>query len=78
MTRVGYFHRNGAQYNYWKLLFKDVIDRHMPIKIMRFKEKDMPYTTEQLRWRNAINEKRKYAKQYAKNKTEDNWRLKTK
>ena len=42
---------------------------------MRFKEKDMPYTTEQLRWRNAIKEKRKYAKQYTKNKTEDNWRL---
>ena len=38
---------------------------------MRFKEKDMPYTTEQLRWRNAIKEKRKYAKQYTKNKTED-------
>lgn len=44
---------------------------------MRFKEKDMPYTTEQLRWRNAIKEKRKYAKQYTKNKTEDitgDWR----
>lgn len=38
---------------------------------MRFKEKDMPYTTEQLRWRNAIKEKHKYAKQYTKNKTED-------
>jgi len=47
----------------------------MPIKIMRF---NTPYTTEQLRWRNAIKEKPKYAKQYTKNKTEDNWRLKTK
>ena len=50
--------------------------RHMPIKTMRFKDKDVPYITKQ--WRNAIKERRKYAKHYAKNKTEDNWRLKTK
>ena len=41
---------------------------------MSFRKSDVPYMTSG--WKNAIKLKRKYAKQYANNRTNENWELK--
>ena len=43
---------------------------------MRFREKDVPYMTKE--WKNAIREKRRFSKLFAKNRTEENWEQKRK
>ena len=48
----------------------------MPTKKMRFRREDVPYMTAE--WKKAIKLKRTYAKQYAHNRTEENWELKRK
>ena len=62
------------KYNYWESLFNSIAEKHMPTKRMRFRKMDVPYMTPE--WRKAIKMKRKYAKQYAYNRTEENWNLK--
>ena len=46
----------------------------MPTKRMRFRKVDVPYMTPE--WKRAIKMKRKFAKQYAQSRTEENWELK--
>ena len=41
---------------------------------MSFRKSDVPYMTSG--WKNAIKLKRKYAKQYANNRTNKNWEFK--
>ena len=43
---------------------------------MRVREKDVPYMT--LEWKKAIRKKRRYAKQYARDKNEENKELRDK
>ena len=64
------------KYDYWESLFNTIIEKHMPTKRMRFRKFDVPYMTP--KWKNAIKMKRKFAKQYAQEKTEENWELKRK
>ena len=52
-----------------------VVDAHAPLRKKRVREIDVPYMT--LEWKNAIRRKRKYAQLYAKNKTTENYELKT-
>ncbi|KAL9969750.1 hypothetical protein ACROYT_G022005 [Oculina patagonica] len=64
------------QYDYWKGLFKNVIDQHAPVKRKRVREKDIPYMTEN--WKRALRTKRKYAKKFAQDRTVENLELKRK
>ena len=52
-----------------------MVDAHAPPRKKRVREIDVPYMT--LEWKNAIRRKRKYAQLYAKNKTTENYELKT-
>lgn len=45
----------------------------MPIKSMRVRKRDVPYMTAE--WKMAIRRKRRSAKRYNKNKTEENWEI---
>ena len=62
------------KYHYWKTLFDTIVEEHMPTKTMRFRRKDVQYMTP--KWKEAIEMKRKYAKQYANSRTKENWELK--
>ena len=64
------------QCDMWKSVFETVIDKHMPTKKMRVREKDIPYMTED--WKKAIKNKRKYAQLFARSRTPENWELKRK
>lgn len=64
------------QYEYWKTLLDNIIDEHLPEKKMRVRERDVPYMNTQ--WKNAIRQKRKYAKIYASNRSQENLLLKKK
>ena len=64
------------QYGTWKTIFESVLDKHMPKKKMRVRQKDVPYMTEE--WKMAIRNKRKYAQLFAQNRTLENWELKKK
>ncbi|XP_048578931.1 uncharacterized protein LOC125560702 [Nematostella vectensis] len=64
------------KYHYWETLFNTIVEKHMPTKKMRFRKADVPYMTPE--WKQAIKMKRKFAKQYAHSKTEENWELKRK
>jgi hypothetical protein len=59
------------KYHYWETLFNTIVEKHMPTKKMRFRKADVPYMTPE--WKQAIKMKRKFAKQYAHSKTEENW-----
>ncbi len=50
-----------------------IIGKHLPVKRMRVREKDVPYMT--MECKKAIRKKRRYAKQYAKEKSEENKEL---
>ena len=52
------------QYDIWKTIFESVLDKHMPKKKMRVRDKDIPYMTEE--WKKAIKNKRKYAQVFAR------------
>ena len=52
----------------------DIINEHLPIKKMRFRDKDVPYITSE--WKKAIRQKRKFARKFAKEKSAENWELK--
>ena len=62
--------------NYWESLFTYVVDTHMPKKRMRFRQADVAYMTTE--WKRDIRKKRMYAKQFARNKSDENWELKRK
>ncbi|KAL9964953.1 hypothetical protein ACROYT_G028670 [Oculina patagonica] len=64
------------QYDAWKTIFESVLDKHMPKKKMRVRQKDVPYMTE--KWKMAIRNKRKYAQMFAQNRSLENWELKRK
>lgn len=65
------------QYSYWNMLYKDVVEEHLPLKRKRVRNKDVPFMNYE--WKKAIREKRKCAKKYAKNKTKElNWEEKRK
>ena len=63
------------QYDAWKPIFESVLDKHMPKKKMRVRQKDVPYMTEDLKM--AIRKKRKYAQLLPKTELL-NWELKRK
>ena len=62
------------KYHYWSGLLSYIIDEHVPIKRKRVRTKDVPYMTK--KWKDAIRVKRKAAKQFAKEKTTENWEIK--
>ena len=51
----------------------EVLDKHMPIKKMRVRERDEPYMTSE--WKEAIRTKRKYAKLHSRYQTEESGEL---
>lgn len=58
------------QYDAWKTIFESVLDKHMPKKKMKVRQKDVPHMTEE--WQMAIRNKRKYAQLFAQNRTREN------
>ena len=62
------------KYDYWNGLFDSILNEHTPIRTKRVREKDLPYMT--MEWKKAIRNKRKYAVQFAKNRTQENFELK--
>ena len=64
------------QYGAWKTIFESELDKYMPKKKMRVRQKDVPHMTEE--WQMAIRNKRKYAQLFAQNRTRENWELKRK
>ena len=57
------------QYNRWHNALTEALDRHMPIKKLRVRERDAPFIIRE--WRAAIREKRKYAKCHKKLQTDE-------
>lgn len=62
--------------DYWNGLLESIINEHAPIKSKRVRERDVPYMT--MEWKKAIRNKRKYAVEFAKNRTQENFELKRK
>ena len=62
--------------DYWSSLLNYIVDEHIPLKKKKFRSVDVFYMTK--RWKIAIRAKRKAAKQYALNKTQENWEIKKK
>ena len=57
-------------------MLNSVLDSHIPLKKMRVREKDVPYITTE--WKNAIRKKRKFARKFIKNPTQENLELRNK
>ncbi|CAB4042704.1 Hypothetical predicted protein, partial [Paramuricea clavata] len=53
----------------WNTEVNNVLDKHMPLKSMRVRAKDVPYITAE--WKQAIRKKRKFAKRHKKLQTEE-------
>ena len=64
------------KYDYWNGLFVSIVNEHAPLKRKRVREKGFPYMTAE--WKTAIRKKKKYAVQFAKNPTQENFELKKK
>lgn len=64
------------EYEYWHGVLNYVIEEHIPLKRKRVRSQDVPYMTKA--WKDAIRNKKKAAKRFAKNRTEENWELKIK
>ena len=62
------------QYDYWNSLLESVLNKHAPIKTKRVREKGIPYMN--LEWKKAIRNKRKFAIQFAKDRTLENFERK--
>ena len=56
------------------MLLESTVNVHLPLKKMRVRDGDIPYMNPT--WKKSIRLKRKYAKQFAKNRTSENWELK--
>ena len=61
------------QYNRWHIEMIKVLDKHMPVRKMRVRERDAPYITRE--WKEAIRNKRKYAKHHKKLQTEESGQM---
>ncbi|PFX19591.1 hypothetical protein AWC38_SpisGene16000 [Stylophora pistillata] len=68
------FNTLDEKYLFWESLFNTIVEKHMPTKRVRFRKVDVPYMTPE--WKRAIKMKRKFAKQYAQSRTEENCELK--
>ena len=66
----------GDQCDYWKSLLESILNKYAPIKKKRVRETDIPYMTAE--WKKAIRNKRKYAKQFSKDRSLENYELKRK
>ena len=66
-------HDTNERYANWKSKFMEVIDRHMPVKKMRVRKKDVPYMNAE--WKEAIRKRRKYAKKFSKDRKCETWEL---
>ena len=64
------------EYECWHGVLNYVIEEHIPLKRKRVRSQDVPYMTKA--WKDAIRNKKKAAKRFAKNRTEENWELKIK
>ena len=68
------------QHYFWQKMADDVINEHAPIKKMRVRvrvrEKDVPFMT--LQWKKAIRNKRKYARIFSKERSQENFEMKKK
>ena len=62
------------KYVYWNGLLESVLNEHVPLRRKIVCDKDIPYMT--LAWKKAIRNKRKYAVQFSKNRTQENFELK--
>ena len=59
------------RYSYWHNLLTSILNDHVSLKKMRVRAMDVPYMT--LEWKKAIRKKkRRYARRYARNPTEEN------
>jgi len=58
-TKERFFVTVDDQYDYWKGLFKSVVDQHAPTKKKRVRENDISYMTPE--WKQAIRNKRQFA-----------------
>ena len=61
------------QYLHSKERFMKIIDKHLPVKKMRVRKNDVPYTNTE--WKAAIRKKRKFAKKFSKDRTTESWEL---
>ena len=64
------------KYSFWDSLLNYVLDEHAPFKKLRVRAQDVPYMTSE--WKRAIRNKRKFSKQFSKNRTQLNLELKNK
>ena len=64
------------KYSFWDSLLNYVLDEHQPFKKLRVRAQDVPYMTSE--WKRAIRNKRKFSKQFSKNRTQLNLELKNK
>ena len=62
--------------SFWDSLLNYVLDEHAPFKKLRVRAQDVPYMTSE--WKRAIRNKRKFSKQFSKNRTQLNLELKNK
>ena len=60
-------------YIHWKTKFIEVLDKHLSIMKMRVRKIDVSYMN--IEWKNLIRKKRKYAKKFSKDKSEESWEL---
>ena len=63
-------------YDYWRNLFDSIANEHAPIRKKRVRERDVCFMSKE--WKTAIRNKRKYAIQFAKDRTAENFELKKK
>ena len=62
------------QYYFWSRMVDDITNEHLPVKKMRFWERDAPYITSE--WKKAIRQKRKFSRKFTKERSAENWELK--
>ena len=61
-------------YDYWRNLFDSIANEHAPMRKKRVRERDVCFICKE--WKAAIRNKRKYAIQFAKDRTPENFELK--
>ena len=60
-------------YTHWKTKITEVLGKHLPSKKMRVRKVDVPYMNSE--WKSAVRKKRKYSKEFSKDKSDGNWEL---
>ena len=61
-------------YDYWRNLFDSIANEHAPMRKKRVRERDVCFMSKE--WKAAIRNKRKYAIQFAKDRTPETLNLK--